>query len=91
MSNKKEKMSLIEACEFAPQVTVPNDLKESIKLSSGTSSKLLNPILFTSLLFEPIFEFDILLLIFLLGVPIFIILLFNDCSNPDFSNYKVIK
>lgn len=41
MSNKKEKMLLIEACEFAPQVTVPNDLKESIKLAPGKNDTLI--------------------------------------------------
>lgn len=41
MSNKKEKMLLIEACEFASQVTVPNDLKESIKLAPGKNDTLI--------------------------------------------------
>lgn len=41
MSSKKEKMLLIEACEFAPQVTVPNDLKESIKLAPGKNDTLI--------------------------------------------------
>ena len=41
MSNKKEKMLLIEACEFAPQVTLSNELKESIKLAAGKNDTLI--------------------------------------------------
>lgn len=41
MSNKKEKMLLIEACEFTPQVNISNELKESIKLAAGKNDTLI--------------------------------------------------
>lgn len=41
MSNKKEKMLLIETCEFASQPVISNELKESIKLSAGENNTLI--------------------------------------------------